>query len=221
MRETRNYLLLDSWNKPLAKGILNSPEEAAQLQVQILDDQAEALTGHEVVQLVGMNGDDRSFRCRLLRVRGDQALLETLEVLDPELRLNLRIPVCFESFLYPERKRLCDRLPIRSLDLSCGGIAFYCEQGIPLEEPVEIVIPITEQPLIVHSRILRINELKNGRALYAAKFVDLCHDEEKMIRRAVFSIQIRDERRGEDAEALDSSEEAVPPAQNNGNTATV
>ena len=43
----------------------------------------------------------------------------------------------------------------------------------------------------MRGKILRGTELKNGRWLYAAKFVELCHEEEIMIRRSVFSVQIQ------------------------------
>lgn len=194
MSEKQLYLLLDSWNKPLAKGVLLSPAGEALMQLQVLDNKIDTVTCHEVLQLIGIEHDERTLKCRLVRSRNDLVVLELLEVMDSELRQNLRIPVCFDSFLYrtgtaPER-----RSAIRSVDLSCGGIAFYGEQGLEVDEVVEIVLPITEQPLIVRSRILRVNDLNHERRLYAAKFVDICYDEEKVIRRAVFGIQIKNDR---------------------------
>ena len=56
---------------------------------------------------------------------------------------------------------------------------------------MEIVLPVTDSPLIVRAQILRqlASEPEEG-PLYASKFVDLIQDEEAMIRRAVFSIQL-------------------------------
>ena len=188
------YLLLDSWNKPLAKGVLLSPVGAELMQVQVLDDEIDTVTCHEVLQMIGIDQDERALKCRLVRSRNDFIVLEPLEVMDPKLRQNLRIPVCFDSFLYQTGTASGRRSDIRSVDLSCGGIAFYGKQGLEVDELVEIVLPITEQPLIVRSKILRVTGLNNERTLYAAKFVDICHDEEKMIRRAVFGIQIKNDR---------------------------
>ena len=191
MDERKMYLLLDSWNKPLAKGVMKSPPQSELLQVQVLDGQVDAVVGHELVQLLGTGSEERALKCRLVRNRNDMVVLEPLEIVDTLLRKNLRIPVCFDSFLYPAGG---GRVPIRSVDLSCGGIAFYAEQRLDENGQMEIVIPCTGPPLIVQSRVLRMNELNDGRILYAAKFVDLCHDEEKLIRSAVFTIQITNER---------------------------
>ena len=185
------YLLLDSWSQPLAKGLLESPADAEKLQVQVLDDQIIDVLAHEVIQLVSVEGDDRPLKCRLIQSRNDRILLEALEALDPSVRTNLRIPVQFGSLIYPVGGKRKGRRLIQAVDLSCGGIAFYSNHGLVVGETMEIVIPITEQPLIVRCKILRVKELKNDRTLYAAKFIDLCHDEEKVIRRAVFSTQLK------------------------------
>ena len=191
MSGKEKYLLLDSWNKLLANGVSTGAAGADMLQIQVLDDRIDAVADHEIVQVVGTGQDNRVIKCRLVRSRDDIVLLERMEVVDSVQRENLRIPVQFESYLYPTGK---NRMPIRSVDLSCGGIACYGDSGMQVGETAEVVIPITEQPLIVRAKILRVNNLNNGKALYAAKFIDLCYDEEKMIRHAVFGIQIRNDR---------------------------
>ena len=184
------YLLMDSWGKPLAQGVLLGASDAEHLQIQILNNRIEAVEEHEIIQLLEMDSDDCALKCRLVRARNDQVILEKLEVLDSQMRHNLRISVCFESFLYPVEKTDGGRMAIRSVDLSCSGMAFYGAQGLLQDEIVELVIPITEQPLIVRAKILRINALHNQQTLYAVKFIDLCQEEEMMIRRAVFGMQI-------------------------------
>ena len=44
--------------------------------------------------------------------------------------------------------------------------------------------------LVVRMRILRMLPTEDSVPLYAARFVDLCMDEEVFIRKAVFSIQV-------------------------------
>lgn len=188
------YLLLDSWSKPLAKGTPCPPYREGQLHLRLPEGQMPLVTGHEIVQVLRTDNDDRPMKCRLLSSGRDDVTLEPMEVLDPALRNNLRIPVCFDSFLYPLTG---GRLPIRSVDLSCGGIAFYGPQGLQVDQEVELVIPITEQPLIVRGRLLRVSELKNDQALYAARFVAQCHDEEVLLRRAVFGVQLHSGRDGQ------------------------
>ena len=41
-----------------------------------------------------------------------------------------------------------------------------------------MVIPVTEEPVILRCEILRRQELRNDKLLYAVKFVDMCEDEE-------------------------------------------
>ena len=55
----------------------------------------------------------------------------------------------------------------------------------------QIVIPVTSQPLLVDIKILRERPSPEPIPLYAAAFTDLIHDQETMIREAVFSIQLR------------------------------
>lgn len=193
MREKERYLLLDSWNKPLANGVLEGPAGAEVLQIRVLDNRIDAVATQEIIQVLGTDHhNDRAVKCRRMRTRNDIVVLERLEVVDTLLRQNLRMPVRFDSYIYPLGKAK-GRMAIRSVDLSCGGIAYYSGQGMQVGDIVEVVIPITEQPLIVRAKILRANDLNNGETLYATEFVNLCHDEETMIRRAVFSVQIRNE----------------------------
>ena len=79
---------------------------------------------------------------------------------------------------------------MQSIDLSCGGIAFYADCQLELHEQMEIVIVPTEEPVILRCQILRKQELRNDKLLYATKFVDMCEDEEVTVREAVFSIQL-------------------------------
>ena len=82
------------------------------------------------------------------------------------------------------------RRKVEFIDLSCGGIAFFCDETMKRGEVVEIVIPVTPQPLLMRCRILRAWE-KEGRPCYAARFINMCHDEEKLICEAVFGIQLK------------------------------
>ena len=58
-------------------------------------------------------------------------------------------------------------------------------------EIVELVLPVTDSPLVIKTQILRTLKEEGNVPLYAAKFIDLIQDEEALIRKAEFSIQIR------------------------------
>ena len=49
----------------------------------------------------------------------------------------------------------------------------------------------TEEPVILICEVLRRQELQNDRYMYATKFVDMCEDEEVVVREAVFSLQLQ------------------------------
>ena len=189
-QEGRMYLLLDSVNHPLARGRLEGPAAGDTLQLMVMDNDVDKVACHEVIVLMSMSGSEPPLQCRIVRQRGDRIALEKIASLDPDLRRNLRVPIKFNTFIYPITGRWQGRREIQSIDLSCGGVAFYGDEGLEIEERLELVIPVTEEPVILRCQILRKQELRNDKLLYATKFVDMCEDEEVTVREAVFSIQL-------------------------------
>lgn len=189
-QEERLYLLLDSVNNPLARGKLEGPQNGEIFQMLVLDNDVEKVTRHEVIVLMSMSGSEPPLQCRIVRQRGDRVALEKIASLDPDLRRNLRVPIKFDTFIYPITGRWRGRRAVQSIDLSCGGVAFYGDGGLETGEKLEMVIPVTEEPVILRCEVLRRKELRNDKLLYAVKFVDMCEDEEVTVREAVFSIQL-------------------------------
>lgn len=192
MTAKHTYLILDTQNHALANGELATAPGASPMRLNILNNKVDNVMAHEVVTLLSSSSEDLPIQCRILRQRGDAVLLEKIATLDPEVRRNLRVPVKFDTFLYalPD-SAWKGRRNVQSIDLSCGGIAFYADCQLELHERMEIVITPTEEPVILHCEVLRKQELQNGRFLYATKFVDMCEDEEVVVREAVFSLQLQ------------------------------
>lgn len=192
-REQRGqpYLLLDSRSAPLARALLESPADAPRWQIQVLDGKVEAVLEHEVVQIVGFSSDVPALLGRIIQRRGDRIVLEKLRALGDDVRQNLRMPVRFSSFIYPLTGRWTGRREVVSHDLSCGGISFFCREQLEERERLEIVIPITAEPLLLSCEVIRERPSSRGTPLYAAKFVDLCDEEEAMVREAVFDVQLQ------------------------------
>ena len=184
------YLLLDSQDYPLAYGQLEHYPDAHYFRVRVLDGKVGEVLRHEEIQMVGASEDSKALLGRILQRDGDHILLERQRVLGETLRQNLRMPVSFQSFLYPVSGEWKGRCAIESVDLSCGGIAFFCNQELRDNELAEVVIPITSSPLVVTCEILGGRPSSKGVPLYRAKFVQLCHEEEMLIREAVFSVQL-------------------------------
>ena len=54
------------------------------------------------------------------------------------------------------------------------------------------MIPLTRQPLVVRCQVLRRRPSDRKDALYATRCMDICYDEEMLLREAVFGAQPRD-----------------------------
>ena len=189
--EERLYLILDSQGTPLANAVLESPPKAEILQIRVLNDKVEAVAAHREIQLIGIDNGTPDRVGVIVRQRDDRLVVQPTTALGPAARENLRILTDFESVMYPVTGRWKGQRSLKAKDLSCGGIAFY--SGIPLEdrEIVEMVLPVTDSPVVVKAQMIRqLKDESSQLPLYAAKFVDLIQDEEALIRKAVFSIQI-------------------------------
>lgn len=189
--EERLYLILDSQGTPLANAVLESPPGAEVLQIRILNGKEETVAAHREIQLIGMDDRTPNRVGVIVRQRGDQMVIQPTAALGPAARENLRILTDFKSVMYPVSGRWRGQRPFEAKDLSCGGIAFYCDDPLEVREIVEMVLPVTDSPLVVKTQVLRELPTEHlGQHLYASKFVDLIQDEEALIRKAVFSIQI-------------------------------
>lgn len=191
-KQGKLYALLDSRNAVLAQGRLENPPDAPDWQVRVPEDKISAVMEHEEIQLVPIDGDGDALLGRVRRNRNDLIVLQKLQSLGSEMRQNLRMPTHFQSFIYPVSGGWKGRRQAEANDLSCGGVAFFCAQQLEDGEVVELVVPITSEPLILKCQVLRRRPSdRKDEVLYAAKFVEMCDDEEMIVREAVFSVQVR------------------------------
>ena len=90
-----------------------------------------------------------------------------------------------------EHKKL-KLLSVMDTGPSYEGVIVRTDHSLQVGEQVEVVIPVTAQPLVVRCQILRMRPTERASyVLYAAKFLELCNDEETMLREAVFNLQLR------------------------------
>ncbi|MCI8914875.1 MAG: PilZ domain-containing protein [Lawsonibacter sp.] len=189
--EERLYLILDSQGTPLANAVLESPLNSEVLQIRVLNDKVEAVMAHREIQLIGIDDSSPNRIGLIVRQREDQLVIQPTAALGPAARENLRILTEFDSVAYPVSGNWKGQRKIRAKDLSCGGIAFYSTVTLEDREILEMVLPVTDSPLVVRTQVLRqLPDESSELPLYASKFVDLIQDEEALIRKAVFSIQI-------------------------------
>ena len=185
------YMLCDSQNEPLAPAFLETPPESKVWRFRLEEADLPHVLEHEVLNLISADTDCPNVIARLLSSNYVDAVeVEPLNEGGTSLRQNLWVPVRFDSFIYPVSGSWVGRVPIVCHDLSCGGLAFFCNFTLNIGEVVEIVIPITSQPVLLQARILHLRPSNSNIPLYAAAFVDLIHDEEVILREAVFSQQL-------------------------------
>ena len=110
-------------------------------QLRIAHGDIKRVLGHEYISLVGTSEQFPAMEGRIVRCRDNLVSVESVRMLGEEVRRNLRMPVRFESFLYPVSGRWRGRMPVLSNDLSCGGAAFFCARKLEVDEVAEIVIP--------------------------------------------------------------------------------
>lgn len=188
------YLLLTGEEAAICMGKLEGPANGPNWQIRLLEeDMMDEVVRHPEVKLMCITDSSPSYVGKVVRSRNDLVQLEVRPIAGAhsDKRQNLRVPTRFKSFLYPLSGRWKGRMGMEANDLSCGGIAFFCGGELEIGERLEIVVPITSEPVVLRGQILRQRPTERGdRIMYAAKFLDMCPDEEMLVREAVFSVQL-------------------------------
>ena len=190
-QQTPLYLLLDSRGTAIARGRIQGRTDGQFWQIQVEDGKIDKVLEHKKLKLLSILDAGPSYEGTIVRSRNDMIQLEVAKIqrVEGDMRKNLRVAVRFKSLIYPLTGHWRGRREVESNDLSAGGIAFFTDHSLQVGEQLEVVVPVTSEPLVVRCEILRIRP--GGHAImYAAKFVDLCNDEETILREAVFNLQL-------------------------------
>ena len=190
MMENR-YLILDSRGKPLARGISSREPQEDIWALRVESGDIERVMAQSVVSLISAGDKTSDLEGRVLRREGDMVYVRPLRPLEESVRQNLRMPVRFLSYMYPVSGAWKGRVPIVSIDLSCGGLAFFSPRPLAVGEVVQVVIPVTSSPLLLDLKILRERDGGQNGIMYAGRFVDLVHEQESMVSEAVFGLQLQ------------------------------
>ena len=186
--DENTLLLMDRDSRLLARGRRMDAPDGGDLFVRLLEGDAGTLSDVGVLQVVPKDKSRPPQMARVVDFRENAVALRPMRELGSDVRRNFRIPVAFDSFLYPASG---GRAALRSVDLSCGGIAFLSDCELAVGAAFELVVPLTsEGPLLIGAQVLRARPMEDGRSLYACKFIDMIDDEEALLREAVFAVQI-------------------------------
>lgn len=186
----RLYLILNKEGTALAQAVLESPRITEVAQLRLTKETNLDFLQIGEIQCIGLDNGSPSMRGTVTMQRGERLVIRPGAMLGEEARENLRIQTDFESVMYPVTGYWKGQRAIRGHDLSCGGVAFHTEQALKTGETVQIVLPVTDSPLLLNTRVLRPLNTDDPWPLYAGRFTNLCLDEEFAIRKAVFSIQV-------------------------------
>lgn len=184
-------VLLDSTtSRVLARGSSDNPPEGRNIQLTVFEGDILAVVNADSIQIVPADEELHPKLGHVIQRKGDLVVLEVLrDLVGNEVRENLRMPVDFDTYLYPTGGQE-GRWTAQGNDLSCGGISFYSNAPLAPGELIEVVIPITRTaPLLLTCQILRTRP-EEGSTFYAAKFIDILNEQESMIREAVFTVQL-------------------------------
>lgn len=189
----RIYLLLNDEDVPFGRGVLTTAPDAEEICVKVIDGEVEEIGKNKLITLVGTAQTIHTLQGAVVKVSRNMLRLRRVESKE-DVREVLRVDVAFDSLIYPVTGQWTGRRKAEFVDLSCGGAAFFCDEPLARGERIEVVIPVTPQPLLTRCKVLRSWE-RGGRTCYAARFVEMCHDEEKLICEAVFGIQLEQHRK--------------------------
>ncbi len=192
------WLLLDQKGIQLAHVLLESSLDEEILTFRLEDGSQKDLMDFMDLGEVSVVNPDKGINlsCTPLRQTPNRIIVKRNSIAYFELRRDLRVPVQFESYIYPLSGMWKGRQEIRSVDISCGGIGFSSPTALTDGEQLEVVLPVTSYPLVVQCQVLHHRKLDDEMTFYAAKFIEMRGDEEAMIRKAVFNIQLQNRRKG-------------------------
>lgn len=186
--ESGIYSLMDSNSRLLARGS-HHDFESQYLFFTLIEGDLRDIEQANIIQVVPQDKSLPPQMTRYAGFRNDIVALEPMRQAGAAIRKNFRVPVAFLSYVYPASG---PRAAMRSVDLSCGGIAFHSSHVFAPSEVFEVVVPlVSEEPLLLRAEALRARADPGIGNFYACKFVDLIDDEEALLREAVFAIQIK------------------------------
>ena len=185
------FLLLDDGGHAVAHVTAEQMPRGETWRLEIDNGDVDKLVGQNHFRLVCNSDAVAALEGRLISRQGNKIVLEPLQQLGRELRENLRMPVEFDSYIYPITGAWRGREPVKSQNLSCSSLKFRCLRSLEPGERVQVVIPVTVQPVLLDVEILERHAWGDGWFSYEGKFVNLLHEQETTVREAVFGLQIR------------------------------
>lgn len=185
------YVITGKNRTPLARAMLYGDPDAETWQAELVSGTMEAVLAEKTVELVRLGDDMYTLVGRVKGQSGKRVLLERIIGRSGDARRSLRVPIDYDTYIYPADGAWKGRCLVKCKDLSCGGIAFHLPMTLTLGETVDVVVRTQDEPLVVRGEVLRELEKKDDMNGYAVCFRDLCPDEDALLCKEVFGVQLR------------------------------
>lgn len=142
-----------------------------------------------------------SFEADIYDMKLDKIYVDNIENVSATLRSELKVKVKFNttiSGIGPAKKddEEVVNLEVAAKDISCGGFCFFCEKALDTSILYETIVPLWDEPMIVNFKILRKVEMPESHGFsYGCKFENLNYQEERVLREAIFRLQMMMQRK--------------------------
>mgnify|MGYP001623098042 CR=1 FL=1 len=188
------YLILSENDMVLCEAVLE--KSSADTVVMKVKDSVKSLKDLEIVKFHKMQSYAETYQGHILDISGLTVTINKVVNVSAQMRSELKVKIRFET----QKKKITmlgevenqTSVPVVSRDISCGGICFLTKTDLDTESTYEIVIPITSEPILADLKIVRKEFIpEENMFIYGSKFIDFNVNGERMLREAVFKLQMR------------------------------
>lgn len=185
------YVITGKNRTPLARAMVYGDPDAEAWQAELVSGEADDVLAEETVELVRLGEVMYTLVGRVVGQTDGRILLDRIIGRSGDARRSLRVPIDYDTYIYSADGTWKGRCLVQCKDLSCGGIAFYLPMQLTLGERVDVVVRTEEEPLVVRGEVLRELPMRGDLHGYAVCFRELCPDEDTLLCREVFGVQLR------------------------------
>lgn len=198
MAEEKYAILSESGDMVLCEAVLME-RHGNQITLKVIDD-VRALNGLNLVKFHKMQSYAEIYQGQIQDIKGNIVSLGDVFNISAQMRKEIKVKIHMETDLiktFPEEEqKIPFTIPIVVNDISCGGMGFVSKSDLTKEGTYEVVIPITTDPIILDVGIVR-KEFQPDKNLYVygSKFIDFNIVCERLLREAIFRLQMRRHRK--------------------------
>ena len=194
MAQEKYAVLSENSDMVLCEAILME-QHGSKMTLKIVDD-VNVLRGLKSVKFHKMQSYAEIYQGEIAEIKGDTIFFTDVVNISAQMRTEIKIKIRVDTNLIklfpPEEQKIPVAVPIVTNDISCGGIGFVSKADFDKEGTYEVVVPITSPPTVIDLTIMRKEfQPEKKQYVYGSKFTDLDIVEERMLRKAIFKIQMR------------------------------